>query len=208
MPATHFPNTSWHLGFDGRRRGPPSLSYLQTWILPRFYSVKMLELSFFLLLWAPAVHLFLDLLSRSGTEAGTLQRQGTAATSGGHPREAGLLLAWVGLLPVLPYDFRQMINLEVSNFCSCPPAVRADDLTGSHPHLTVGFSQDLPAEALRASATTDSMVASSTRSRRQAGREPCHGLFRQLEPACFHSYYHPVRGELWGVEVWHIYGFS
>lgn len=57
----------------------------------------------------------------------------------GHRREPGLLLAWVGLLPALRYDFGQMINLVMSNFGSCPPAVRADGFTSCPPHLTLGL---------------------------------------------------------------------
>lgn len=149
----------------------------------------MPELSYFLQLWqlpwAQAVDLFLDLLSRSGTEAGTSQHHGTAASSGEHLREPGLLLAWVDLLPALPYDFRQMIYLVMNDFCSCPPAIRADDFTSCPPH-SVCFSRTLHEDEPRATATTDSVVASSTCSRRQAGGEPCQGLFRQLEPARFH----------------------
>lgn len=57
----------------------------------------------------------------------------------GHRREPGLLLAWVGLLPALRHDFGQMINLVMSNFGSCPPAVRADGFTSCPPHLTLGL---------------------------------------------------------------------
>lgn len=57
----------------------------------------------------------------------------------GHRRKPGLLLAWVGLLPALRYDFGQMINLVMSNFGSCPPAVRADGFTSCPPHLTLGL---------------------------------------------------------------------
>lgn len=96
---------------------PTFSSFLRLWQLPR----------------AQAVDLFLDLLSRSGTEAGTSQHQGTAASSGEHLRELALLLAWVGLLPALPCDFRQMIYLVVNNFCSCPPAIRADDFPSCPP---------------------------------------------------------------------------
>lgn len=138
-----------------------------------------------LISWAQAVDLFLDLLSRSGTEAGTSQHQGTAASSREHLREPGLLLAWVGSLPAVPHDFRQMIYLVMNNFCSCPPAIRADDFTSCPPH-SVCFSRTLHADEPRATATTDSVVASSTCSRRQTGGEPRQGLFRQREPACFH----------------------
>lgn len=55
----------------------------------------------------------------------------------GHQREPGLLLAWVGLLPALTYDFGQTINLVMSNFGSCPPAVRADGFTSCPSDLTL-----------------------------------------------------------------------
>lgn len=139
---------------------PKFSSFLRLWQLP----------------WAQAVDLFLDLLSRSGTEAATSQHQGTAASSREHLREPGLLLAWVGSLPAVPYDFRQMIYLVMNNFCSCLPAIRADDFTSCPPH-SVCFSRTLHADEPRATATTDS-VASSTCSRRQTGGEPCQGLFR------------------------------
>lgn len=51
----------------------------------------------------------------------------------------GLLLNWVGLLPALPYDFGQTINLVMSNFGSCLPAIRADDFTSCPPDLTLGL---------------------------------------------------------------------
>ena len=132
-------------------------SFLQLWQLPR----------------AQAVDLSLDLLSRSGTTAGASQHQGTAASSEEHLREPGLLLAWVGSPPALPHDFRQMIYLVVNNVCSCPPAIRADEFTSCPPH-SVRFSRTLHADEPRATATADSVVASLTRSRRQAG-EPCQG---------------------------------